>query len=242
MRSVLISIRPKYVELIAIGKKTIEVRKTSPKIGTPFKCYIYCTKPKMITKYVFKPEDYPEYMRPEKTVFCKVPDASSPFCSEVNGNGKVIGEFVCDNIKTYYADDFVGAEDVDGTIITEPKDGEFSYWIPEEKETCLPYEEILSYGNGKPLYGWHISDLKIYDKPRELREFWAYNEELHKRYDSERDFCCYDGTNEYGESLTDCGDAYNNILNCYRCWEEWSGWSHHVTRPPQSWMYVEELQ
>ena len=98
MKSLLLSISPKWCELIASGKKTIEVRKTRPKIETPFKCYIYCTKPKMITKYVFKPEDYPEYMRPEKTVFCKVPDASSPFCSEVNGNSKVIGEFVCDNV------------------------------------------------------------------------------------------------------------------------------------------------
>ena len=98
MKSILISIKPKWCELIANGKKTIEVRKTRPKCDTPFKCYIYCTKPKMITKYVFKPEDYPEDIRPEKPVFCKQPDASSPFCSAVNGNGKVIGEFVCDAI------------------------------------------------------------------------------------------------------------------------------------------------
>ena len=101
-KAVLISIRPEWVEKIANEWKTIEIRKTKPYLKTPFKsfkCYIYCTKPKMITKYVFKPEDYPEYMRPEKTVFCKVPDASSPFCSEVNGNGKVIGEFVRGRLK-----------------------------------------------------------------------------------------------------------------------------------------------
>lgn len=44
MKSVLISIRPKWCELIASGKKTIEVRKTAPKLPTPFKCYIYETK------------------------------------------------------------------------------------------------------------------------------------------------------------------------------------------------------
>ena len=44
MKSVLISIKPKYCELIANGKKTVEVRKTRPKIKFPFKCYIYCTK------------------------------------------------------------------------------------------------------------------------------------------------------------------------------------------------------
>ena len=43
-KSVLFSIKPKYCELIASGKKTIEVRKTKPKLDTPFKCYIYETK------------------------------------------------------------------------------------------------------------------------------------------------------------------------------------------------------
>lgn len=218
MKAVLLSIRPKWCELIASGEKTVEVRKTRPKIPVPFKCYIYCTKPKMVTKYVFKPEDYPEYMRPEKTVFCKVPDASSPFCSEVNGNGKVIGEFVCDEIKTYPADDFVGAEDLDGTIITEPKDGVFAYWIPEEKETCLPYEKILAYGNGKTLYGWHISDLKVYDKPRELSEFGRGCDAEHTN-----EIHCRDCKKLV--SFDDCCEVMCKPLN----------------RPPQSWCYVEEL-
>ena len=45
-KAVLISIRPKWCEKIASGEKTIEVRKTRPKLHTPFKCYIYCTKDK----------------------------------------------------------------------------------------------------------------------------------------------------------------------------------------------------
>ena len=44
-KAVLISIQPKWCELISNGKKTIEVRKTRPMLETPFKCYIYCTKP-----------------------------------------------------------------------------------------------------------------------------------------------------------------------------------------------------
>lgn len=43
-KAVLISIRPKWVEKIASGEKNIEVRKTRPKLETPFKCYIYCTQ------------------------------------------------------------------------------------------------------------------------------------------------------------------------------------------------------
>ena len=46
MKSVLISIKPKWCELIASGKKTIEVRMTRPKQDTPFPCYIYETKAK----------------------------------------------------------------------------------------------------------------------------------------------------------------------------------------------------
>lgn len=210
MKSVLISIKPKWCELIASGKKTIEVRKTRPKIETPFKCFIYCTLGGGIKGDVLLKDGH------ARKVVC----------------GMVIGEFVCDKIydkephydTPNFCDQYVcGWKDVDA-------------------DDCLSFSDLNTYLGGKHGYGWHISDLKIYDKPKELSEFWAYNEELHKRYDSEEDFCCYDGTNEYGEALTDCGDAYNNILNCYRCWEEWSGWCHHVTRPPQSWCYVEELQ
>lgn len=50
-RAVLISINPKWCELIASGKKTIEVRKTKPKLLPPFKCYIYCTQTDELMKY-----------------------------------------------------------------------------------------------------------------------------------------------------------------------------------------------
>ena len=43
-KAVMLSIRPKWCEKIINGDKTIEVRKTRPKIDTPFKCYIYCTQ------------------------------------------------------------------------------------------------------------------------------------------------------------------------------------------------------
>ena len=44
MMAVLISIRPKWAQKIMTGQKTVEVRKTRPKMDTPFKCYIYCTQ------------------------------------------------------------------------------------------------------------------------------------------------------------------------------------------------------
>ncbi len=78
-KAVMLSIRPKWVEKIASGEKTIEVRKTRPKLETPFKAYIYCT----------------------------MPDAKDPHnILELHGadgkirkaNGKVIGEFACERI------------------------------------------------------------------------------------------------------------------------------------------------
>ena len=50
--AVMLSIKPKYCELIASGEKTIEVRKTKPKIEKTFKCYIYCTKESYKGKYL----------------------------------------------------------------------------------------------------------------------------------------------------------------------------------------------
>lgn len=200
--TVLLSVRPKWCELIASRKKTVEIRKTRPKIETPFKCYIYCTKPKMITKYVFKPEDYPEYMRPEKPVFCKVPDGSSPYCSVVNGNGKVIGEFVCDVIFTMS----ITYSDPTSRIALK----EFPY-------TCLTDRQIIDYlGNGNQGYGWHISNLVIYDKPKELNEFYL-KKKCHscKRSGYESSACIYD---------EDC------IVPAI------------ITRPPQSWCYVQDLE
>lgn len=200
--AVLLSVRPKWCELIASGKKTVEIRKTRPKIETPFKCYIYCTKPKMITKYVFKPEDYPEYMRPEKPVFCKVPDGSSPYCSVVNGNSKVIGEFECDAIFTMS----ITYSDPTSRIALK----EFPY-------TCLTDRQIIDYlGNGNQGYGWHISNLVIYDKPKELNEFYL-KKKCHscKRSGYESSACIYD---------EDC------IVPAI------------ITRPPQSWCYVQDLE
>ena len=96
MKSVLISIQPKWCELIASGKKTVEVRKTRPKIDTPFKCYIYCTKSNK------------EFLQSRNNVFfyCENRDFIGGHGSGWNQrlNGNVIGEFVCDCVANYEAE------------------------------------------------------------------------------------------------------------------------------------------
>lgn len=77
MKAVMISIKPEWCELIASGKKTVEIRKTKPKLDIPFKCYIYETKGKT---------EIPTFIDEEgHEIYC--------------GRGQVIGEFVCDNIE-----------------------------------------------------------------------------------------------------------------------------------------------
>lgn len=148
-KAVLISIRPKWCELIASGKKTVEVRKTAPKIPTPFKCYIYCTK--------FQPGD------PDSIINLK--GRTSFFMPK---GGAVIGEFVCDGIQK----------------LTYRDDGEHQYyqWLDApvwafflEHSACLTHEQIKNYLLGKMGYGWHISDLVIYDVPKQLSDFRLYN-------------------------------------------------------------------
>ena len=143
MKAVLISIQPKWCELIASGKKTVEVRKTKPKIDAPFKCYIYCTKGDWLTSVNGKVQ------KPNNMVINILADSK---IEELNG--KVIGEFVCDRITEYEC-----SSDGFGELATTCG-------------TCLTYDEILNYCNGNDLYGWHISNLVIYDKPRELSEFY----------------------------------------------------------------------
>lgn len=73
-KAVLISIRPEWVEKIADGEKTLELRKTEPKLETPFKVYIYCTAGNL------------SY------------EVSNGILCNISGGRLVVGEFVCDKI------------------------------------------------------------------------------------------------------------------------------------------------
>ena len=139
-KAVLISIRPEWCEKIGSGEKTIEVRKTRPKLPTPIKCYIYCTK----GKYPY--EDF----------LCF--NAGADRVMAFHGGGMVIGEFVCDKI----LDVFISCSDPNMKGLPFPCTG-------------MTDREIMDYlGNGKAGYGWLISNLVIYDEPKDLRAFHYY--------------------------------------------------------------------
>ena len=187
-KAVLISIRPKWCQKIVSGEKTIEVRKTKPKLETPFKCYIYCTLPK------YPHEDFiaTDYPRPQ-----------------FYGGGKVIGEFTCDRIYKI---------DKDSTDFLF-KAGGLSVYKQAAEEKCglcatMTDDELLGYLGHYQGYGWHISDLKIYDTPRELGEL---------RRACPNSFYC-ESCAMYRENDGTCGNE-SLRLKC----------------PPQSWCYVEAM-
>lgn len=113
------------------------------------------------------------------------------------GRGKVIGEFICNSVDEYHYDYCDGVDIDDDTIL----------------ETAIDREDINIYAKGKTLYGWHLSDLKIYDKPRELSEFCI-------------------------PCKVSCENCKNPLY--FECWCEEKG-KKIVTRPPLSWCYVEDL-
>ena len=162
MKNVLISIRPQWVEKITSRKKKIEVRKTAPK-EVPFKAYIYCSYGNMKTNYYLK------------------------------GRGKVIGEFVCDKVFLLHPYSYDG-----GSADLERRKFIETFERPSKdieilSATCLSLYEMFDYiGEGNYGYGWHISKLKVYDKPKELSEFKEPN-------------------------------------------------GRKISRPPQSWKYLEEI-
>lgn len=114
-------------------------------------------------------------------------------------HGKIVGEFACDRIDTIKpADAPYGTYDVDDDFVAQ---------------SGLVNGALWDYGHGATLYGWHVSNLEIYDAPKSLSEF-------RRICDKE---CNCDGCAKYWANGGDCG------IN-----------SLQIKRPPQSWCYVEE--
>lgn len=205
MKSVLISIRPEWVEKMLNDKKTIEVRKSAPK-EVPFKCYIYCSKDNANEIVLLK--DYKN-----RFIFGDYRHADGHFYTIANG--KVIGEFICDKVDkiiplrhTHY--NYIGVP-IANVI-------EYGIWNDDLPQMQMTKKEINDYGKGKTLYGWHISDLKIYDEPKRLNEF-------------------------YRICKNPCKPSNGKILCITTKSLKMNGCDGKIplTRPPQSWQFVEEL-
>ena len=191
MKSVLISTQPKWCEKIC--------RKIGEENGIPV-----FLKPVEVRKSAPKEVPFKAYLYCTNGRFdiTDIDDVTSESVRVVSeGRGKVIGEFVCDKVVKY-------EEHIEQGGLFYTLDYEFN-------EACqLDNWELHDYGKGKPLYAWHISDLKIYDTPRELGEFKTPDTPYHEIIERDGNFMFMDGY-ENGKPLT---------------------------RAPQSWQYVEEVE
>lgn len=178
MKSVMISIRPEWCRKILNGEKTLELRKSAPRITPPFKCHIYCTQGREILSY----EQYCGY---------DITDFTEDFVA----NKKVIAEFVCDKI----------------IPVRVFGNGSIKDWNANRLESsCLSYDAIAMYiGTNRCGYAWHVSNLKVYEKPIDISEFYGG---------------CDKGV------LFDCSFCREHNV-CVSC--------KPLTSAPQSWCYVE---
>ena len=142
-KSILLSIRPEWVEKILNGEKTIEVRKQFPKEYVGW-VYIYCTKD-------------------SKNILCHYYDGHWFTTKDKNNNwkmymnGKVIARFWCDKVEEITTEKWSPSKEqnlLKESCLTENQ--LFDYYNLE---------------SGKPFYAIHISKLEIFDRPKESSEF-----------------------------------------------------------------------
>lgn len=202
MRAILISIRPQWVEKILNGEKTIEIRKTKPNIKLPCKVYIYCTMPN-------KKEN------------------RKPHSWEIVWLKRVVAEFTLNKIDKFDSAYSEWAYSV-APEGSEMPISETQFIQMAEQKGKLDCNDLLKYFGDEDYiaYMWHIDNLKIYDKPKELSEFSHYipNNKCPKK--------------ECGIDCEDCmyydGEHETCLALYYSHWQ--------IKRPPQSWCYVNDLE
>ena len=194
MKAILISIQPKWVAKILNGEKTIEVRKTMPKCDLPIDVYIYCTKDSK-----------------HKLEYCDINEG----CWSANDggdyfNGKVIAKFTLNKV-----------EEIENHILHDYMETKSLSCVELEKQSCLDLENLYKYLGINNGYAIYISDLEIFDKPKELNEFYkGFKNKYYKR--------------EFG--LDTYIDKYGVLVQPTKKGYEYT---YKLIQAPQSWCYVE---
>lgn len=154
MKAILMSIRPEWVAKILNGEKTIEIRKKFPKDYVGW-VYIYCTA-----------EDKNGYLiRNRSTKKCEF--TYNGFVKSVcwSANRKVIARFWCDKvekIRSYLEpEQWYMTSDLGGSGLL--------------KKSCLTFKELDDYLLSGEGYAIHITKLVIFDKPKEINEFFVFS-------------------------------------------------------------------
>ena len=168
MKSIMLSVQPKWVAKILNKDKTIEVRKQFPKnyIGW---VYIYCTKGNG------KERLYPVALLDKSNQVFKRAYREDHIDNRTNYlNGKVVARFWCDKVS-----------EIRRFMESDHGEFAFAYWDTKpfpnieniETKACLTTSELDNYARTKgkidsvKLNAIHITKLEIFDEPKELGEF-----------------------------------------------------------------------
>lgn len=235
MKAVLRSVKPYWLYLILTGKKTIEVGKSCPQAKDWNKVVeMYCSKDMRSFNRI--PEEDKEWMRKYL--------------------GRVACRFVCKWVAELDCELYNDGSDEEVRRVWYDEDDGERYteiiartgnhpWL--SRHACMSWDEFKAYmGEGeKTFYGWHISDLKIYDKPKELSEFYKVGAKSLEELD-EDELCRYCAPTNYGERrvhlVPNAGAAFCEGDYCEEAYRKYFEQNFVLTRPPQSWMYIQELE
>lgn len=239
MKKILISIRPEWAKLILEGKKKDEIRKTFPKCELPCEVFIYVTKEKdILLAYEEYDRDSMSYYGTQYALITRNPfiDGRKPpkkddedyrlyeayremyrhyskgFKEEEGGherilNGKVVAKFTLNKADEIENDRLWGTD---------------NYFL---ERTCLSFGKLACYLSGKTGYAWHIDNLVIFDKPKELKEFY-------------HSFCCKKHEWKFANNNVEVDSQYKALRQPIRGGYEYS---YPLTKAPQSWCYVNEI-
>lgn len=155
MKAIMLSTQPKWVAKISNGEKKIETRKRFPSDYVGW-VYIYCTKGKPYL-YRFSIDDrYSLYPYKSEKLAQQYDDFK---CF----NGKVVARFYCDKV-----------EEIDSVYDMFGDDYYFTETTNQDNllnKSCLTFIELDKYVEKEKGYAIHISQLEIFDEPKELSEF-----------------------------------------------------------------------
>lgn len=156
MKAILISIKPQWVAKILNGEKTIEIRKRFPKDYVGW-VYIYCTKDRKEYDFFDKKGHY-----------------------QYSANGKVVARFWCNNVEEikYHFGYYNMGEWTESYIL------ENSCLTAEELDNYLQASKEYDEKKISRVYGYaiHITKLEIFDKPKEISDFYKAPDEKYAKW------------------------------------------------------------
>lgn len=235
-KSIIISIKPEWLEKILNNEKTIEIRKSMPKCDLPIDVYIYCTKSD-INLYKVIRENYVYFSGA----------VAEPFDTQISFSltKEKLDRKYRDNIDNGFSDIFTNI--INGKIVAKftlnkvekfkvdylPLLQEMGYVNPYslisftgnlktkclEQNSCLLLEDVYQYAQNENVFAWHINNLKIF-KPMELNKFYKGN---------------YEQIIDHLQTVG-CDSAYCPYLNDEGCDIMYCP-SLKIKKAPQSWCY-----